>query len=255
MSTVMDIHSLSHRQTWDLIPWVVNGSATAAECGQVEEHLRNCVDCRDEYAFQSLLHAGMTSNPKAELEPRPDLERLLARIDSDAEGDPALAATADATRQSSGWRRQPPGLRGKSRWMRYGTRALAAVIIGQAVGLVFLGALLLGHDRSPDSAARYVTLSQTSAAAGMATIRFVPEPTLSVAALQTILDDANVRIVESNRGSSIYGLAPDLDSQAAETADARTETATRTALAIARLRAQQGVLLVEPITSPAAGSR
>ena len=125
----------------------------------------------------------------------------------------------------------------------------------QAVGLVLLGALLLGRDRAPDSSARYETLSRTSASVGTATIRFVPMPTLSVGAMQAILAEAKVRIVESNQGSSIYGLAPDPGSPSAETSATRTERATKTAVALTRLRAQPGVLLAEPIASPASGSR
>ena len=62
--------------------------------------------------------------------------------------------------------------------------------------------------------------------------------------------DAKVHIVESNQSSSIYGLAPDQGSQSVATADARAERATKTTIAIARLRAQQGVLLAEPIAFP-----
>ena len=65
MSTTLDNSNLAHRQTWNLIPWVVNGSATPAERQIAETHLAECVDCRDELAFQSLLHAGMAMDARA----------------------------------------------------------------------------------------------------------------------------------------------------------------------------------------------
>jgi hypothetical protein len=255
MTTVMDSPSLSHRQTWDLIPWIVNDSATTADRERIEEHLRTCMDCRDEYAFQSQLHAGMTVESTSEHDPQPAFRRLLARIDGDRADDGVNPDAAIHATQPATGRRQGLSARGRSRWTRYQARVLVAAVIAQSVGLVLLGALLLGRDRAPDSNARYETLSHTSASAGAATIRFVPMPTLTVGAMQAILAEAKVRIVESNQGSSIYGLAPDPGSQSAETTETPAERATKTAVALARLRAQQGVLLAEPIASPATGSR
>lgn len=255
MTPAMDSPSLSHRQTWDLIPWIVNDSATTADRERIEEHLQTCVDCRDEYAFQSQLHAGMTMHSTSQPDPQPAFRRLLARIDGERSDDCVIPdPDVHATQQAPDLRQGFSTLR-RSRWTRYQAHALGAAIIVQAVGLVLLGALLLGRDRAPDSNARYETLSRTSAAAETATIRFVPMPTLSVGAMQAILAEAKVRIVESNQGSSIYGLAPDPGSPSAETTTTRAERATKTAVALARLRAQPGVLLAEPIASPASGSR
>ncbi len=252
MTIVMDTSSFSHRQTWDLIPWIVNGSATMAEREQIEEHLRTCADCRDEYAFQSQLHAGMTTESTAQYDPRPAFQRLLARIDGDHTDDRIVptAATHAATQPA----RQRPHARRSPRWTRYQARALTAAVIVQSIGLIVLGALLL-RDRTPDPGAPYQTLSHTSASAGAATIRFVPAPTLSVGAMQAILADAKVRIVESNQGSSIYGLAPDSGSEADGTIDTPAQRAAKTALVLTRLRAQRGVLLAEPIAAPTTGFR
>lgn len=254
MTTLMDTSSVSHRQTWDLIPWIVNGSATMAEREQVEDHLRTCADCRDEYAFQSQLHAGMTVDSAAQHDPIPAFQRLLARIDDDHGEDHIVlaAATQAATRPAR--RRQPAQARRSSRWTQYRTRVLTAAVIVQSVGLIVLGTLLL-RDRTPDLGAPYQTLSRPGAPVATATIRFVPMPTLSVGAMQAILADANVRIVESNQGSSIYGLAPDSGPKADGTIDTPAQREAKTAAALTRLRAQQGVLLAEPIATPASALR
>ena len=246
----MDTPSLAHRHTWDLIPWVVNNSATATERERVDEHLRTCVDCRDEYAFQSRLQAGMSLELIPERDPGSAFKRLLERVDNDRADDDLDDDKASRATLGASNRVQHQHARRGSGWTRHQVRALGAVVIAQTVGLVMLGALLLGHGQPTDSNARYVTLSHADAATGAATIRFVPAPTLTMAAMQAILADAKVRIVESNQGNSIYGLAPDPGSQPVETADARAERAPKTTVAIARLRAQQGVLLAEPIVSP-----
>lgn len=222
--TAVDTSPL-HRQIWDLIPWVVNGSADAGERERVEEHLRECADCRDEYAFQVRLQAGIAADvaDAPEPDPQPALRRLLARIDLDPQRE------ADAALRAPGSPR---------RWPR--GRVLAAVVFAQAIGLALLAAVLLRQERG-DADARYRTLTRAAEDNAAATIRFVPAPTLTLAELQTMLADAGLHIVDS-RGS-IYALAPATDRGAA------------TAAAIAHLRAQPGVLLAEPIAKPADEAR
>jgi hypothetical protein len=253
MNTPMDVPSFSHRQTWDLIPWIVNGTATTAECERVDEHLRLCADCRDEYAFQSRIHAGMTLESTLECDPQSAFQRWLARIDGEHADDRVVSAATVHVTPPVIARRQRLGARRKSGWTRYQARVLTAAVIVQSVALVLLGALLLGRVRSADPDPRYETLSRVSTSAGTATIRFVPSPSLTVGALQAILADTKVRIVESNQGSSIYGLAPEPGSQSAAS-DTPAERTAKTTAALARLRAQPGVLLAEPIAAPVAMS-
>ncbi|MBO9664162.1 zf-HC2 domain-containing protein [Dokdonella sp.] len=216
---------LLHRQLWDLIPWVVNGSADAAERQALEEHLPQCADCREEYAFQTRLHAGIAVEaPDApESDAQAGLRRLFARIDASADADAFQTAVSNAT--------QP-------RRFRLGSRGLIAAVVVQAVGLALFAALLLQRERA---GAHYETLTSTPAQASHATIRLVPAPTLTLAELQTILVAEKLQIVESNASGSIYGLAPGADAPAVATAQT-----------IEHLRRQPGILLAEPIASPAA---
>lgn len=210
----MNTPALSHRRIWELIPWVVNGSAGAAERQAVEEHLRDCADCRDEYAFQSRLHAGIaaeTTGAGAD-DAQAGLRRLLARIDADA------AATT-------------PGA--EPRRFRPGGRALIAAVVVQAIGLALFAALLLQRERSE---ARYETLTRAPARAIPAAIRLVPAPALTLAELQAMLAAEKLHVVESNAGGSIYGLAFDA-----------VVPPGAVAAAVERLRAHRGVLLAEPI--------
>lgn len=216
---------LLHRQLWDLIPWVVNGSADAAERQAVEEHLPHCADCREEYAFQSRVHAGIAAEAPATPEPdaQAGLRRLFAHLDAQADADAFQAAVSEATRP---------------RRFRAGSRALVAAVVVQAIGLALFAALLLQRERSD---AHYETLTRAPAQASSATIRLVPAPTLTLAELQAILAAEKLQIVESNASGSIYGLAPG--------ADAPTVAAAQT---VERLRRRPGILLAEPIASAAA---
>lgn len=217
----MNTSTLPHRQIWELIPWVVNGSAGAAERQTVEDHLRQCADCRDEYAFQSRLRAGIAEDgvDGDERQAQDGLRRLLARIDLESDTDRSDRTGARAPRRQ-----------------HLLQRVLIAAVLVQGIGLAVLAPLLLQRE---DPRTEYRTLTSTPTQPSSAMIRLVPAPTLTLAELQAMLGAEDLRIVESNAGGSIYGLAFESGGAA---------DATRT---VERLRAYRGVLLAEPIGSAA----
>jgi anti-sigma factor RsiW len=84
----MSSNSSSHRHAWDLIPWIVNGSAHAQERTAVETHLSQCDECRAELQFQRELCAAVRTEPAGELaagnaEHELSLQRLRARLECD----------------------------------------------------------------------------------------------------------------------------------------------------------------------------
>lgn len=216
-----------HRETWDLIPWIVNGTATAAQRDSVGQHLRECADCREELAHQQQFQTGMQSDA---YDPQPGLRRLLARIDAE----PSVPD-----------RGLPAPMRGGR-----GIRWLAAAVIVQAIGLALLAGMLLGRPApelaAQPAAAGYRTLSSAATQRG-ATIRLVVSPDTSLAALRHLLGQARLRIVESTADNAAFGLAP-ADGSASATED-------RTAHSVAWLRGQPGVLLAEPIVRPPGAGR
>jgi hypothetical protein len=217
-----------HRETWDLIPWFVNGSATAAQRESVEQHLRECADCRDEFELQQRFQTGMQASAIGAYDPQPGLQRLFARIDAEP-------SVLDSGR--------PASMRGgPARW----TPWLAAAVIVQAIGLALLGGLVLGRPApelaaQPGADAGYRTLSGATLERG-AEIRLAVSPDTSLAALRQLLGEAGLHIVESTADNAAFGLAP------TEVSSATREE--RTARSIAWLRNQPGVLLAEPIVSP-----
>jgi hypothetical protein len=219
------MQSLQHRQTWDLIPWLVNGTASTVDQAQAEAHLSTCSDCRDEYAFQSRLHAGLLVQPSGEspanTDAQPALQRLLARIDVDE-------PVQNATQSSSFAQAAIP--------RRRLVRALAAAVVVQAIGLAGLAAWALDHNAT--RGAEYRTLSAPEALATGALVRFVPSPELSVGQMQRLLSENGLHVVGTNDGGTIYSLAPIATLQGSDAS-----------AVVARLRATPGVLLAEPIAT------
>ncbi|GAA0709424.1 zf-HC2 domain-containing protein [Dokdonella soli] len=245
---------LSHRSTWDLIPLVVNGSASEIERQHVDEHLRVCAGCRDEFAFQTQLHTGMALDSRPMRDPHAALQRLLRRIDEHADDMDDEGSVVDDVPSPDRSRRGMLRIAGRRAATSYRSGALIAAVVAQSIALAVLGALVLGRfdggsrPSSANSDARYETLTRAAVPGTPATIRFVPAPTLTIGEMQTLLANAGLRIVESSLDNSIYALAPVSESTSAD------GSARATMAALARLRAGKGVLLAEPIASGADGS-
>lgn len=197
-----------HHELWAMIPWVVNGTADAAQCRRFEQHAAACADCREELAFQRLLQTGMRAEAGPPHAAEPALQRLLARIDQ-AEALPALA--------------------NDQRWPA--RRWLVAAVLVQAVGLTALGTLQWQRSAVAD----YQTLSQTRAEVTPARIRLVPAPQMRLAELQALMSRTQMSIVETDGNASILGLAP------------APGASLSLAQSLALLRAEPGVRLAEPV--------
>jgi len=167
-----------HHELWAMIPWVVNGTADAAQCRRFELHAAGCADCREELAFQRLLLAGMRDEPVPPHSAEPALQRLLTRLD---QAEPLPAVTG-------------------ARWP--GRRWLVAAVLVQAVGLTALGTMWWERSGSAD----YETLSRADVTS--ARIRLVPAPHLSLAELQALLIRSQLTIVETDGSATHMGLAP-----------------------------------------------
>ncbi|TDP63428.1 zf-HC2 domain-containing protein [Roseateles toxinivorans] len=226
MSKTMDADPNSaHRRAWDLIPWVVNGSASEDERRLVERHAEDCADCREEFDFQCQLRDGMAPRTApAALDADHALGRFWGRVDAEQTGSlwdklatqPPASPTAPAEHQRRG------------RWQ---TAMIAAVLV-QALGLAALLGVLWERPRG----AEYQVLSQPPA--GMADIRLVPAPGLSLGELHALLDRHELQLLQANADATHFalGLRPGAGLGVAE--------------AVQRLRAEPGVLLAEPLTPP-----
>jgi hypothetical protein len=209
-----------HRQAWDLIPWLVNGSASEEQRRSVEQHLADCVDCREEHAFQLSLWQAMSQETPAEAQllARADatasLRRLWRRIDAEVDAAPV----AHRRRRASGWL----------------LRGLVAAVLVEGVAIAALGAAQ--WTGTPAAAGAYRVLSAPSHATPRATIRAVLAPSLTLGELQGLLGRTQLQIVAGPSEAGVYSLAP-LSAAAAP----------NTLTALAELRSQPSVRFAEPL--------
>ncbi|WP_374569151.1 zf-HC2 domain-containing protein [Ideonella sp.] len=211
-----------HLRAWAALPWVVNGHATPEQARWVSEHVATCEDCRAELAWQQRLHDALAAPPVANpaaVDPATEagLQRLLARLDDVADEPlpaPRVAAAA----------------RGSHRL----TWALAAAVVVQAVGL---GVMSFQLAPASDGAA-YRTLSEAPGPGPAATLRVMPDATMTLAQWQSLLQAQALQVVSGPNAGGAYALAPAPGAAAAPRADA-----------LARLRASPGIRLAEPIGS------
>jgi len=208
----MEDSTYEHRQVWDLIPWVLNNTASEAERQEVERHVDSCDDCRDELEFQTLLQARLSRGDALHGNPRPALERLWARID-----DKALPDT--------GWRTSG------SSWL---VRGLALAVLLEAIGLGATGNAL--WSRPAPLAASYHTLSAPAPELPGASIRAVFAPSMSLGDLQALLQPLHLQVVGGPNEVGAYSLA---------------STGPVNDALLANLRSRAGVRFAEPITDPA----
>jgi len=222
---MMSDSSSIHRQAWDLIPWIVNGSAPEPEQRAVQAHFESCADCRAELEFQRQLQAAMAQDSTAETDVRGAWERLRSRLDSAAEPEARVGAV------------QPRARGGGVAWLPW----LTAAMVVQAIGLGALGAAWWSRPTAPASlaapAAVYRTLSATEAAAPPATIRVVFAPDVTIAQLQAVLAAAKLQVRSGPSDVGVWTLGPALDSDRAATEAAlqalRTNSEVRFAEALA----------------------
>jgi hypothetical protein len=207
----------AHRRAWELLPWVVNGRASAAQRREVEAHLAACEDCRREWAQQQALQAAIAAGPAPSGGVEAGLDRLWMRLDLGADEAPKRE------RERERGRRERPRAAAPVRW-------LAAALVVESVALAALGVALLLRPAAPPA---YLTLG-AAPAAGDATIRIVPAQSLRLDDLQRLLHALRLQVVAGPNSVGAYDLAPQADAPPRE-------------LQMATLRADAGLRLVEPI--------
>jgi hypothetical protein len=207
-----------HRQTWDLLPWVVNDTASESDRAVVAEHLQACADCREELAFQRRLHAAMAPQLAARSDPRGSWEELRARLNTRASMSVARRAETSSYRMS---------------W-------LTAAMVVEAVVIGALSTALWWRAPPAGTAgqAQYRTLSSPEKTTPAASIRVVLAPGTTLEQMQSLLAAAHLQVVSGPSEAGVWSLGP-----AAEPSQAATATALR------QLRADPSVRFAEPIAA------
>lgn len=215
----MNETSSVHRRAWDLIPWIVNGSAPESEQLAVQSHFEQCADCRQELDFQRQLQAAMTVQSTTEIDAHDSWQRLRSRLEAPAR--PEGAARASQRRARGG------GKAGGTAAMRW----LIAAMVVQAIGLGALGTAWWSRGAAPDpqpaGVGAYRTLSAPEAIVPAATIRVVLAPDVTVAQWQAMLAAAQLQVRAGPSDVGVWTLGPAGDSNRAATEQALRELRAR----------------------------
>ena len=176
-----------------LLPWYLNGRLSAAERQEVDEHLRQCPECRDELKSLSKLAGEMKSSWENQPPPSPELRsRVLSQISKSP-----VASLADALERRQGRAPLP------QRRRRLALPALAASII------VIQFAAILWMMRAPQT--EVISRGITS---GGTRIKIVFQPAAREADIRAAVGDIHGRIVDGPDAGAAYTLQLPNDSPA-----------------------------------------
>lgn len=196
-------------RAWELMPWVLQHSASKDQAAWLENHLAGCASCRAEFAQQSRLRLALSLPADLPIDAEAGLQRLLTRLDA---SDPQKVP------------RQP-----RSRaWL---VRALAAAVFVQAIGLGVLGIKLAAIGNPP-----YRTLSETPPPAPPGAIRVVPDAAMTLADWNALLHALHLQVVDGPNSVGAYTVLP-------------ADAAATTGQLLPKLRAAHGIRLAEPINA------
>ena len=179
----------------DLIPWYLNGTGSDDDRRRLEAHVEHCARCREQLAQDRRLYEAMNIQSTVEYLPAPSLKRLQARIDQLEQETPAKPPTV--THAADGRAGQ------SNRWPIYMMASIAALAL--VMGLLVVDRLLQLRARS--LAPSYYTLTAAPPKQPDAAIRAVFAPSVTLFELQSILDEAGVRIVSGPTEAGVYSLA------------------------------------------------
>lgn len=194
---------------WEMMPWVLQGSATQEQGAWLESHLAQCESCRAEFAQQSRLRLALSLPADVPVNADVGLGRLLARLD-----------TADA-----------PEARPRSRPPSWLSRALVAAVLVQALGIGVLGVKLWSMGGANPA---YRTLSQETLPAAPGAIRVVPDASMTLADWSALLHALRLQVVSGPNDVGAYTVAP-------------VSSASTAQHALQQLRTTRGILLAEPV--------
>ena len=183
-------YSAEHREVSALIPWHANDTLGERDRQRVDSHLAVCPVCRDDLGAQGRIYETMNAQPSVDYMPVASLKRLQARLDAQSTESPHSRNVPIDERSSyaAPWRT----------WM-------AASVAGVAVALgLYAADHWLQAERQESN---YRTVTNSAIRPKGEVIRAVFAPTITLVELQTILDEAQLRIVSGPSEAGVYSLA------------------------------------------------
>lgn len=227
MSSLGNKHD-THRDSWELIPWLANECLSASESRRIEAHVRECEHCREELAVQRRLRDAIRrSEAPVVLAPQASFHKLMARIDED-ERPREQRTTARALLRTLKLPRT-------SRWL-----AIAAC----AQGILLAGVLGAGWWQARElGAPRFSTVTTPASTPRGPVIRIVFREDVTIAELNELLRSLDAHIVSGPTSAGVFTV----QLASARRTDEQTETIA------AQLRADPRVRFSEPAMAELAG--
>ena len=195
----------THQACWELLPWMVNGRLAHQELLQVESHLARCEECRTELQVQQRLYEQISRKDALVLAPQSSMQKLMARLDADADVTAASRSVAiDAPQTETPFATQPAVTAAATsrspRWFKYAIAAQGALIA------VLLGALswqLGGSLTAP----RFTTLtSEPSVIPHGPAIRVVFATNVEMRDINELLQSLGAQVVAGPGQAGVYTL-------------------------------------------------
>jgi len=183
-------NSAEHQEVSALIPWYVNDTLADTERQKVDAHVGGCAVCRDELAVHKRILEGINAQPALDYMPMASLKRLQARLDAaQAQTDSPPMAPQEPSRSDT-----------RRGWMAASIAAMAV-----AIGLLAADRWVQFEVRANQPNYRTVTISSPRPEGEV--IRAVFSPSITLVELQTILDEAQLKIVSGPTEAGVYSLA------------------------------------------------
>lgn len=220
----------SHRDCWDLLPWLVNDTLSDAQRQRLEEHLAECAQCRREASEQRVLREHLRQEDSVLYAPQASLQKLLHRLETDP-------LAENSSRQ---------GIAG-SRVLKL----LAATIVIGAVSVVALDSVRSWRSQEERSAPSYSTLtSKPAVVASVPAARVVFAPTMSLAQLSELLRTAHAQVITGPSEAGVYTLVFTSPLSTSNQASAERETSEAAVdAAVQELRRNPHVLFAELVSA------
>lgn len=192
-----------HQELALLLPWYANGALEGSERLRVEQHVRSCILCRRELAFESATLDLFRNENALDQSASAGFEHLRTQI-------------ATATPRNSAARR---ALRPPVRWLEklYGMvaspyRRPLLVAVPLALGVVAIGLAMLlprtGADLAVSGTATpdFETLSSEHAVASPDDINVIFHPGTDAGAIDELLGSLPAEVVRGPNGAGVYTL-------------------------------------------------